>query len=81
MGCLMRRTSAALRRARIDPALCVRCAPPRRDARTGLTLREVATAAYDAGRSCYFRPLFDRPRQWAEQRSPRPAAGQNSSDR
>jgi hypothetical protein len=29
------------------------------------------TSARDAGRSSYFRPLFDRPRHWAAQRTPR----------
>jgi len=36
-----------------------------------VNVREVMIAARDAGRSCYFRPLFDRPRQWAAQRTPR----------
>jgi hypothetical protein len=34
-------------------------------------MREVIIVARDAGRSCYFRPLFDRPRHWAAQRTPR----------
>jgi len=34
-------------------------------------MRDAALAAREAGRSCYFRPLFDRPRHWAEQRTPR----------
>jgi hypothetical protein len=77
----MGRLNETVRRARIDPLHCARVTPQRR-ARCGtLTLREVAEAAFDAGRSCYFRPLFDRPRQWAEQRSPRPTAGQNSTER
>jgi hypothetical protein len=36
-------------------------------------MRDAALAAREAGRSCYFRPLFDRPRHWAAQRTPRPA--------
>jgi hypothetical protein len=31
-------------------------------------------AAREAGRSGYFRPLFDRPRCWATQRTPRSMA-------
>jgi hypothetical protein len=77
----MGRLNPALRSARIDPSRCARITPQRRASCHALTLRQVAEAAFDAGRSCYFRPLFDRPRQWAEQRSPRPTAGQNSSDR
>jgi hypothetical protein len=77
----MGRLSSALRRARIDPSLWARITPRSRDTCNALKLHDVAMAAYDAGRSCYFRPLFDRPRQWAEQRSPRPTAGQNSTDR
>jgi len=34
-------------------------------------MHDAAAAARDAGRSCYFRPLFDRPRHWAAQRTPR----------
>jgi hypothetical protein len=77
----MGRLSEALRRARIDPMRCGRITPQGRANCTSLSLRDVAEAAYDAGRSCYFRPLFDRPRQWAEQRSPRASAGQNSTER
>jgi len=77
----MGRLNPALRLARVNPSHCARITPQRRALCPALTLREVAEAAFDAGRSCYFRPLFDRPRQWAEQRSPRPTAGQNSSDR
>jgi hypothetical protein len=77
----MGRLTEAMRRARIDPMRCVRITPQRRANCAALSLRDVAEAAYDAGRSCYFRPLFDRPRQWAEQRSPRPSAGQNSTER
>jgi hypothetical protein len=78
----MGRLSPTLRGARLDPSLCDRPAPRIGRARTTLRLREVAQAAYDAGRSCYFRPLFDRPRQWAEQRAPRSASpSQNPTDR
>jgi len=77
----MGRLTPALRRTRIDPSRCARVTPRPRAASARDKLREVAEAAFDAGRSCYFRPLFDRPRQWAEQRSPRPTAGQNSTER
>jgi len=78
----MGRLTATLREARIDPSRCARITPQPRLSRCRLDLREVASAAFDAGRSCYFRPLFDRPRQWAEQRAPRSAAsGHNSTDR
>jgi hypothetical protein len=78
----MGRLTSEERKARIDPLLCVRITPQARASRCRLDLHEVAVAAFDAGRSCYFRPLFDRPRQWAEQRSPRSAAsGHNSTDR
>jgi len=43
----------------------------RRPAARYADLREAAMAAREAGRSCYFRPLFDRPRYWAAQRTPR----------
>jgi len=78
----MGRLNASLRRARLDPSRCDRPLPRIGRSRTKLRLRDVAEAAYDAGRSCYFRPLFDRPRQWAEQRAPRPMPhGQSSTDR
>jgi len=78
----MGRLSIALRMARLDPSRCDRPAARIDRPRTTLSLREVAEAAFDAGRSCYFRPLFDRPRQWAEQRAPRSATpGQNSTSR
>jgi hypothetical protein len=37
-------------------------------------MHDAAVAAREAGRSCYFRPLFDRPRHWAAQRTPRQAS-------
>jgi hypothetical protein len=37
-------------------------------------MRDAAQAAREWGRSCYFRPLFDRPRHWAAQRMPRTTA-------
>jgi hypothetical protein len=78
----MGRVNPTLRRARIDPLLCSRVATKARASCRNLGLHDVAVAAFDAGRSCYFRPLFDRPRQWAEQRAPRATgAGQNPTNR
>jgi len=71
----MGRLSVLSRESRADPSLASRRAPPRaRKAADSLNLLNVLEAAYFTGRSCYFRPLFDRPRQWAEQRSPRQAS-------
>jgi hypothetical protein len=65
------RLTQALRQARADPRICDRVAlAPRAPARAA-RMRDVIILARDAGRSCYFRPLFDRPRQWAAQRTPR----------
>jgi hypothetical protein len=76
----MGRLTTLLRQARVDPSLGSRVTPPRpRMSGCSLGLDNVAEAAYYAGRSCYFRPLFDRPRQWAAQRSPRPAASVHKS--
>lgn len=76
----MGRLTTSLREARTDPALAARVRlAPRRPSACSLGLPNVAEAAYYAGRSCYFRPLFDRPRQWAAQRSPRPGASPHKS--
>jgi hypothetical protein len=77
----MGRLSPELRQDRIDPARCSRVASRLRARCHSLRLSDVAVAAGDAGRSCYFRPPFDRPRQWAEQRAPRAGAGQQTGDR
>jgi hypothetical protein len=66
------RLTQSLRRARADARTCDRATPPRREPARATRLREIISVARDAGRSCYFRPLFDRPRQWAAQRTPRP---------
>jgi hypothetical protein len=71
----MGRLTTLRREARIDPSLARRSTVPRSGRSScSLGLHNVAEAAYYAGRSCYFRPLFDRPRQWAALRSPRVAA-------
>jgi len=76
----MGRLTTLLRKARVDPSIARRIAVPR-SCRSGcsLGLHNVAEAAYYAGRSCYFRPLFDRPREWAALRSPRVAASVHKS--
>jgi hypothetical protein len=60
-----------LRQARADAHACERVSVVARAAARPTRLREIVGLARDAGRSCYFRPLFDRPRQWAAQRTPR----------
>jgi hypothetical protein len=70
----MGRLTPPLRRSR-----CSASAWSRRTGTTRLAARyprmhDAAVAAREAGRSCYFRPLFDRPRHWAAQRTPRQAA-------
>ena len=78
----MGRLTTLLRESRVDPSQTSRLTPRRAPRPTcPLNLFDVAEAAYFTGRSCYFRPLFDRPRQWAEQRSPRPAASLHKSTR
>jgi hypothetical protein len=67
----MGRLTPALRQARSDPRSCDRVPPVGRAPARTTKLREIIGVARDAGRSCYFRPLFDRPRQWAAQRTPR----------
>jgi hypothetical protein len=66
------RLTHALRLARADARTCDRVSVVVRPAARPTKLREIVGVARDAGRSCYFRPLFDRPRHWAAQRTPRP---------
>ena len=68
----MGRLTQVLREARGDSRTCDRVTLVRRAPTRTMRMREVIVAARDAGRSCYLRPLFDRPRQWAAQRTPRP---------
>jgi len=68
----MGRLTQALRQARSNPGTCDRVTLMRRAATRTRSIRELIAVARDVGRSCYFRPLFDRPRQWAAQRTPRP---------
>jgi hypothetical protein len=64
------RLTPTLRQLRVDPRDCHRViTAPRAAGRS--TLHQVTISARYAGRSCYLRPLFDRPRQWAAQRTPR----------
>jgi hypothetical protein len=69
----MGRLTPALRQRRVDARACDRTVVARRPANHYPCMRDAAIAAREAGRSCYFRPLFDRPRHWAAQRTPRPA--------
>jgi len=65
------RLTPSLRHSRADPQRCDRVTvTPRMPARP-TKMRDVRFTARDAGRSCYLRPLFDRPRRWAAQRTPR----------
>jgi len=67
----MGRLTLALRQLRADACTWGRVgSAPRATARL-VTTHDVAISARYAGRSCYLRPLCDRPRQWAAQRSPR----------
>jgi hypothetical protein len=66
------RLTQAARQGRADARTCDRVTVDGRTAARTTKLREIVWVARDAGRSCYFRPLFDRPRQWAAQRTPRP---------
>ena len=68
----MGRLTQALRQARADPLTCDRVTLVRRAATRTKSMRELIAVVRDAGRSCYLRPLFDRPRHWAAQRAPRP---------
>ncbi|HET9763522.1 MAG TPA: hypothetical protein VFR50_08415 [Casimicrobiaceae bacterium] len=74
----MGRLTAAVRRSRIDAKAWSRRIAVERASEHYPHMHDAAVAARDAGRSCYFRPLFDRPRHWAAQRTPRqtPAAKQ-----
>ena len=65
------RLTPTWRRLRADPRSCTRVAGLSRPAARAPAMHEVAFSARYAGRSCYLRPLFDRPRQWAAQRTPR----------
>jgi len=67
----MGRLTPAQRLSRVDPRTCDRDTLVHRASTRTKSMRELAAAVRDAGRSCYFRPLFDRPRQWAAQRTPR----------
>lgn len=69
----MGRLTQAVRRTRADPQACDRVTAARRGPTRTKCMRKVVIVARDAGRSSYFRPLFDRPRQWAAQRTPRAA--------
>jgi len=68
------RLTPRARSARADVRSFARSALLRRPAAHCVDLRAASMAARDAGRSCYFRPLFDRPRCWATQRTPRSMA-------
>jgi len=65
------RLTLSLRRLRCDARLCDRSAVNARTVVRRIPMRDVLFTARDAGRSCYLRPLFDRPRRWAAQRTPR----------
>jgi len=69
----MGRLTPEVRQGRTDPHTCARRVIARRATTHYPCMRDAALAAREAGRSCYFRPLFDRPRHWAAQRTPRPA--------
>jgi hypothetical protein len=67
----MGRLTLALRLLRADPRTWGRVGSAPRAAARSATTHDVSISARYAGRSCYLRPLFDRPRQWAAQRTPR----------
>jgi hypothetical protein len=69
----MGRLTSTLRLSRADPGAWARGARVERTEAPYPYMHDAAAAARDAGRSCYFRPLFDRPRHWAAQRTPRQA--------
>lgn len=69
----MGRLTAAVRRSRVDAKAWSRRGAVDRASEHYPRMHDAAVAARDAGRSCYFRPLFDRPRYWAAQRTPRQA--------
>jgi len=70
----MGRLNVSVRRSRIDPGVWSRRGRPHRVCTGYPQMHDAAVAAREAGRSCYFRPLFDRPRHWAAQRTPRHAS-------
>ena len=70
----MGRLTAAIRRSRVDARAWSRRVAVERVAGHYPHMHDAAVAAREAGRSCYFRPLFDRPRHWAAQRTPRHAS-------
>jgi hypothetical protein len=65
------RLTPTLRQTRADARAWARTVILCRAAARYPDMRNAAFAAREAGRSCYFRPLFDRPRHWAAQRTPR----------
>ena len=67
----MGRLTLALRQLRADPETWGRVGSAPRAAGRLVTTHDLVISARYAGRSCYLRPLFDRPRQWAAQRTPR----------
>jgi hypothetical protein len=67
----MGRLTPSIRRSRVDASAWARGAVLRRASSHYPQMHDAAVAAREAGRSCYFRPLFDRPRRWAAQRTPR----------
>lgn len=69
----MGRLTSELRRSRVDARAWSRRAAVHRASNHYPHMHDAAVAAREAGRSCYFRPLFDRPRHWAAQRTPRQA--------
>lgn len=71
----MGRLTTAVRRSRIDAKAWSRRVAAQRASDHYPRMHDAAVAAREAGRSCYFRPLFDRPRYWAAQRTPRQAPG------
>lgn len=70
----MGRLTIAVRKSRADPRAWSRRAGVERPWSPYPRMHDAAVAAREAGRSCYFRPLFDRPRHWAAQRTPRQAS-------
>jgi len=67
----LRHIGPAVRQSRADARVWARNARATRSMNSYPHMHDAAIAARDAGRSCYFRPLFDRPRHWAAQRTPR----------
>jgi len=69
----MGRLTRTQRLSRADPCAWARGTREERAEVPYPRMHDAAVAARDVGRSCYFRPLFDRPRHWAAQRTPRQA--------